>query len=285
MDHIVTGIKHHTAWLYNQIYENHYFFIDLWSIVHCWSGFVVFTLLLVLHYKRPWMWLVIYLTTYEIVEILMLYVSLHIFNPETIKDQFTDIFVGIFGGLLSYLFAYQKSRIKFSIIRDIGFEALFVAMTFAFLWVGQPYFFFFESAENDPFSLTTFFQRLLFVYLLLRLYCSHKSLEDKVWNRWVVFTLTYFVLNILLAFFAGIYTFEGSIDLSIADKLLLFNSSIFVFQLWFPFLAIMSYEVIYLVLDKSGAEFGKKINVSSYRFSSEFNEMVSYMSKPVSTED
>ena len=30
----------------------------------------------------------------EIAEILMLYVSLHVFNPETIKDQFTDIFVG-----------------------------------------------------------------------------------------------------------------------------------------------------------------------------------------------
>ena len=44
----------------------------------------------------------------EIAEILMLYVSLHVFNPETIKDQFTDIFVGILGGLFGYLFTYQK---------------------------------------------------------------------------------------------------------------------------------------------------------------------------------
>ena len=108
MDHIVIWIKQHTGWLYVKIYENQFFFFDLWSFAHLCSGFVVFILLLMLGYRRPWIWLAIYLSIYEGVEMAMLYLSLHIFQPETIKDQVTDVLVGMFGGLLSYLFVNQK---------------------------------------------------------------------------------------------------------------------------------------------------------------------------------
>ena len=49
---------------------------------------------------------------WTLAEILILYLALGIFRPETIKDQFTDIFVGLMGATTSYLFIlrYNFSR-------------------------------------------------------------------------------------------------------------------------------------------------------------------------------
>ncbi|MEK7719534.1 MAG: hypothetical protein AAB347_07975, partial [Bacteroidota bacterium] len=135
LESLVIWIRQQTAWLYLQVYQNQIFFIDLWSLAHFWSGFVIFILLLVIRSKQPWLWLTVGLALYEIAEILMLYVSLHVFNPETIKDQFTDIFVGILGGLFGYLFTYQKFKLKFDIFKILDFESVFVSMTYSFIWV------------------------------------------------------------------------------------------------------------------------------------------------------
>jgi hypothetical protein len=81
--------------------------------------------------------MVLILACYEIVEIGFLYFAMSVFRPETIKDQFTDIFIGVAGGL------FAKSLLDWAarhwhkneqvIVAGIAF---YTAITIAFIWVG-----------------------------------------------------------------------------------------------------------------------------------------------------
>lgn len=241
MDHFVIWIKQHTGWLYVKIYENQFFFLDFWSIAHLWSGFILFILLLALRYRHPWIWLTIYLSIYEIVELAMLYLSLHVFLPETIKDQVTDILVGIFGGLLSYLFINQKYINKITLFEKIDTEALIVAMTISFLWVDRSQFFFFQPEGANPLSVFNYLWRLLLGYLLLRIYASYRRIGGNVTNGLLVFLMAYYVLFILTGFLSEYFTFNQFLNVLSVEKSGPFNSSFFIYQLWFPFLAILLY--------------------------------------------
>jgi hypothetical protein len=88
---IVELINKNGDWLYVKLFENPIFFFDFWSLVHFWSGGILLTIILTKGYRNKWSILFSLLLFYEIVEISMLYVSLNVFLPETIKDQFTDI--------------------------------------------------------------------------------------------------------------------------------------------------------------------------------------------------
>lgn len=90
-----------TSWLYERVYSNDYFFIDRWTFIHFWSGFMVMLLINKLRFNRPWLTLFLSLLGYEIFEILLLYASIHIFLVETFKDQITDVLIGIIGGTLA----------------------------------------------------------------------------------------------------------------------------------------------------------------------------------------
>jgi hypothetical protein len=128
---LVKYILSNTDWLYTKLYQNNIFFFDLWSIVHIWSGFVLFLLLRSVRIKRPFLILLVLLTVYEVFEILFTYFAFDIFRPETIQDQFTDIAVGMFGGMLAYYFlrfAINNQTIsRKAIFRVIATESLAVA--------------------------------------------------------------------------------------------------------------------------------------------------------------
>lgn len=263
MGYFVIWIKQHTAWLYSQIYENQFFFIDLWSFVHLWSGFVIFSLLLALKYKQPWLWLIIYLFLYEVAELTMLYVSLNLFKPETIKDQFTDIFIGIFGGYLNYLYVYQMVRYKIEFFKNFNFVSLFVSLTIAFLWVSHSHFYFLQPENEDLFSMNIFIWRLLLVYFLLRIYVSLKSSYGKLCNLLPVFTTAYFTLYILSGIVTGNYTVLHIFNLPLKDQLSFFNISSIIYLSVFPFLTILSYEMICLMLNKAGSVFAQRYPMQS----------------------
>jgi hypothetical protein len=140
MKTIVELINTNCDWLYVKIFENPLFFFDFWSFVHFWSGGILITIILAKGYRNKWSILFSLLLFYEIVEISMLYVSLNVFFPETIKDQFTDIFVGMSGGYLfdKWLNFYSTNKKQFSNFfqNPNTHIALFTAITIAFDWVG-----------------------------------------------------------------------------------------------------------------------------------------------------
>ena len=247
MENFVIWIKHHSGWLYEKIYENQFFFIDYWSFAHLWSGFVLFTMLLSLRKRNPFLWLLIYLSFYEIFEIAMLYLSLHVFQPETIKDQFTDIFVGMIGGILSYLYINQKANNRNTFFEKIDIEALFVAETISFLWVDRSQFFFFQPEGAVPLSVLNYLWRILLGYLLLRIYACNRRIDRNVSNGLQVFLLAYFTLFILTGFQLGIYTFSKIFNIH-------FNTSFFVYQMCYPFITILFYEGICYIFESAAKE-------------------------------
>jgi hypothetical protein len=133
----IHDILDQSSWLYTKLYQNELFFFDLWSIVHLWSGFSIYLLLRALQLKRPMIVLALILILYEIAEILFIYFAFMIFRPETIKDQFTDIFVGMAGAALSWLYLKAAARYREKAVSPAEiFLILVVSFTYAFVWVG-----------------------------------------------------------------------------------------------------------------------------------------------------
>lgn len=262
MDYFVSWVKQHSGWLYVQIHENQFFFLDFWSLTHLWSGFVLFSVLQAYTYRHPWLWLVIYLSIYEIVEISMLYLSLHAFQPETIKDQLTDIIIGILGAVLSYFFVRQKAKRRFAFFDKIDIDALFVAETMSFLWIDRSQFFFFEP-ETNPLSVTNYLWRILLGYLIIRIYVTSRLKNKMVLNGLLVFAMAYFSLFIFSGFLLGNYKFNMLIEMKWTGDSVLFNPSYFIYQLSYPFITILFYEWIHHIFEKGAHELGLKENFSS----------------------
>lgn len=127
----------YTSWLYTKVYQNDYFFFDLWSLVHCWNGFVLLVILKSAKVRNPLNILLILLLLYEVVEILIPYFALGIFKPETFKDQFTDIIIGMMGGGIGLTILSYTSMSKPRHVNTLKIFIIFLAsITYAFLWVG-----------------------------------------------------------------------------------------------------------------------------------------------------
>ncbi len=127
----------YTSWLFTKVYQNHYFFFDLWSLVHLWSGFVLIALFTLIKVQKLLAKLFIVLLLYEVVEILILYFVSGIIKPEIFKDQFTDIIIGMIGGgigliILNYTFVSNPRHV----FRLKLFTIFLTSITYSFLWVG-----------------------------------------------------------------------------------------------------------------------------------------------------
>lgn len=258
MDQYVIWIKNNSEWLYGIIYENQYFFFDFWSLAHLWSGFLIFTILLSRKNRNPWFWLILYLILYEIIEIFMLYISLHVFNSETIKDQLTDIIVGISGAYLGYLFIRQKAKHRFHLLDKIDIAALWVAETLSFLWIGRTQFFFSQPVSGDSISMTNYVWRILPGYLLLRIFAMYKKNNDDAFKCLTVFTIAYFMMFIVFEFISGNYSFTSFLKMTNGQMTVNFNINYFVYQLFYPFLMIIFYEFMRGIFNKASDEVKKR---------------------------
>jgi len=134
---LIEGILQETDWLYVKLFQIDVFFFDLWSVVHFWIGFSMIILLHALNIRRALLFQVLILIAYAIVEMLILYFVFSIFIPDSIKDQFADIFVGVAGGVLSELILQwvRKNQQKHAGIIETG-QAIYIAFTYSFIWVG-----------------------------------------------------------------------------------------------------------------------------------------------------
>jgi len=86
-----------------------------------------------LKFKRAFVWLIGILALYEIFEISLIYFALGFFYPETIKDQLTDILIGIVGGVIGYLYLSRRQNKTEEIEPVFNVEFLLVSVTIAFI--------------------------------------------------------------------------------------------------------------------------------------------------------
>ena len=112
MEWFVKWIRENTDWLYTKIYENSFFFFDLWSFAHLWAGIGIIIVLTFLGVKFRFRILFLVLFLYEFIEIMMIFLALKVFKPETIKDQITDLVVGVLGGLMGLYLLRTKTLFK-----------------------------------------------------------------------------------------------------------------------------------------------------------------------------
>ncbi|MDP2887439.1 MAG: hypothetical protein Q8P34_00550, partial [Bacteroidota bacterium] len=134
MRYLMQFIREFTVWLHQPLFEYGLFYIDLWSLVHFWSGMILFAGLSAQRWKNRWGWLAFFLIAFEVVEATIFISILRLFMPEKLPDCFTDVIIGMAGGYLIY-FLHEKWRIT------NFYSKLFLfwltAGTVSFLWSGN----------------------------------------------------------------------------------------------------------------------------------------------------
>jgi len=190
-----------TDWLYTKIYQNSLFFFDLWSIVYCWSGFVLFVALKSLKVRKALPVLFTILFVYEIIEILFVYFAFNGFKPETIKDQFTDIIVGMLGGTIGFLIVRFSRLTNKAHLRNLNLFVIFLAsLTYSWLWVG-----FYHYDYNQEFYNSPGINIGAFVFWVLGAFAtiwgSTLIRISNIWLKWLVVWAIYLVCLFAVEYF------------------------------------------------------------------------------------
>lgn len=198
---IVEWIIGHTGWLYVRLYENPLFFFDWWSFVHLCSGVIIFAMILRWRVPARWLALAAVLVSYEIFEILIPYLALNVFRPETIKDQLTDVCVGMLGGLIvDRTLRYNLRRTASGPARFWNLDnqvALLAALTMSFFWVGSygyRYNVAFLNAEGLNYNVCAVWTAGIFVVTLL-----YRSFSQR-WQAWHVALSMTWIMSFLILF-------------------------------------------------------------------------------------
>ena len=204
MEWIINWIRDNTVWLYTKIYENPIFFFDYWSVVHFYSGIGLLILFSFLRIKHRWILLSIFLIGYEIVEIVMVLLALHVFMPETFKDQFTDIFLGYLGGFVGQYFVKEKFLFDSVFIKQIFYRHIvevYVAFTIAFVWVGNYGYQYNQTIFNSP-GLNWWAFLLWFVGLVIyfEFYSFIKKLISNIFLLLSVAWICFFTVLLIFEF-------------------------------------------------------------------------------------
>ena len=85
--------------LNTKIIDSNLIFINLWSIIHLFSGF--FLMKYFIYGKtNPLLFLFILLVLYELFELIVIKSGSNLFRPESIADIAWDLIVGIIGGYI-----------------------------------------------------------------------------------------------------------------------------------------------------------------------------------------
>lgn len=189
------NIRDNTEWLYRVIFEYKWFYYDLWSFVHFWSGAMLFVLLTAFKNKNRWLTLFLILVLFEIVESMFFIAILKLFRPEKIVDVLNDIFIGMLGGyLISCFFKWNKNR-KYS-----QWLAVFVAaITVAFLWVGwYGYSYnipFFNSSYINWWALNCWTLAGVAMIVVFQFIKQNKNIVFDITVVWIVYLILLFAVE------------------------------------------------------------------------------------------
>ena len=132
MDTFFLSIKDNSDWLYSTIFKYKWFYYDLWSFVHLWSGAIIYTFLAAYNIKKKRLKLLLILSVLGLIGGLISIGPFNLFISERSLGIFNDIATGMLGGYFIHYFLkwkYTKRRSKWL--------ALFISsLTVAFIWVG-----------------------------------------------------------------------------------------------------------------------------------------------------
>ncbi len=206
---LIEGILQETDWLYVKLFQIDVVFFDLWSVVYFWIGFSMIILLHALNIRRALLFQVLILIAYAVVKILILYFVFSIFIPDSIKDRFADIFVGIAGGVLSeWIWQWvRKNQQKHAGIIETG-QAIYIAFTYSFIWVGFYRYHYnlpgFNSAGINYAALIFWFLGSLSV-LLGFLWLRRRGIIVGVLSTWGIYLLILGILEYISYYDVGLH--------------------------------------------------------------------------------
>lgn len=191
-------IRQFTVWLHQPLFENGLFYIDLWSLVHFWSGLILFTGLSAQRWKNRWGWLAFFLIAFELVEATIFISIMKMFRPEKLPDCFTDIVIGMAGGYLIY-YLFEKWKITNCYSRFFLFWL--TAGTLSFLWTGNSGYLFNNPAHNaSSFSWWVFIGWMVVGILILYFYDKmmilNRNTLKSIAITWIVYLVPMLILSV-----------------------------------------------------------------------------------------
>lgn len=176
-----------TQWLYCKLFDRGEFYFDLWSVVHFFSGIILFLIFKKLKVKRPWLYVFSVILIWELFEWFYVVAVLVFFEAETIYDVFNDIILGGLGAYSGYLllkFPPKKTVLSFQIL------AVFVI---SFLWAG------YIASSNQCIDFRIFIFGGITGFLMLSFYKSlSQKLEYAALISWGIYLVTLFLFAYLL---------------------------------------------------------------------------------------
>jgi hypothetical protein len=248
MNGVINAFYENTSWLYTILFQSLFFFIDYWSFVHFWCGIMLFLLAASKGVKQAILKITVLLILYEVIELLFLWFALHIFRPETITDQLTDILIGLIGAYTAMLFIKLKHSKQKSILINL-IPIVFTSLTVAFLWVGNYHYTYnYKYLNNTGLNLWAFFWWSISGCFFLETYLFLKSKIKKTFYVLLTNWLLYFILLLIIEFI-GYYILQIR-EVGLTHKTALIwglihgNTTMHVYYLIFPFLLSGVYDII-----------------------------------------
>lgn len=258
MRSLIEIINTNTAWLYFKLYECSYLFIDFWTIIHFFSGITILLCIELFQVRKKWVVLFASLFCYEVVEISILYVTLNIFKPETIKDQFTDVFVGMLGGLVaSFLIKtiLQTKAIESreQIVKNI--VIIVVSFLISFLWVGfYGYRYSHEFFNSNGVNYTAFLLWWGGIIILGKIYYGLKSklnsFSKTLLFSWGIYFLGLCLLEYLFYHVLGVREIGTSERKAMLFDIIHGTKKLYIFYLSVPIISITFFESLHKLTHK-----------------------------------
>jgi hypothetical protein len=209
---VYTCINSLTAPLYTVIAKTDYFFIDYWSFVHFINGLLIVFFLRRAQSRYTFPILFGILLGWEIIEISFIYLSIAVFDPETLPDQITDILIGLLGGLVMWY--VPRLRAKYSStalslrLPPLTTMELGTACTMSCLWVGFYGYRYNIDIFNSPvINWLAFTLWSIGLIMTIRVYKLLENILTLPWQR-LIATWTLYFAGLLVVEYCGYYVFE-----------------------------------------------------------------------------
>jgi len=242
MKEIIISIRENTFWLHHVLVEYKLIYLDLWSVVHFWTGAFLFACLSALKCKQRWKWLFYIVAGFEVLEASVFIGILKLFMPEKIPDVFVDIILGMAGGYLVF-FILEKDKI--SLKAKQLFVILVSAAIISFFWTGfYSYQLNIQPGSTFPLNIFAFIFWWFSGYVIIQLFRKLKSrLNNDLFSILLVasvFYLLLFPLNYFISEILNIHEISHEHNILISSFFPA-NSALIKFYLLFPVLLISVY--------------------------------------------
>lgn len=251
MKEVLIFVRENTVWLHYVLVEYKLLYLDLWSLVHFWTGGLLFAVLSALNCKQRWKWLFIIVAGFEILEATVFIGILKLFMPEKIPDVFIDIILGMAGGYWVFLM-FENNKMSEQAKQHI--VILITAAVIAFFWTGfYSYELNIHSETNWPFSGTVFLFWWFTGYVLVLIFRKLQSKFNNGFYSIVTISALFYVLlipvNYVISEVLNIREISHEYNVAIGSFIAV-NLSLIRFYVLFPILLVSAYTWLYHLSQK-----------------------------------